>query len=129
MVSGKGLRGVVNGKSSSGGFCPQDSRGSTHLLSSGLQRVQVAASDVNCSACLAELQSDAPANTPGGPVTTHTWPFMVAGMTQQANGLNLWNQGLALREACRLRYSEGGDPDRGRKGAKVERSFDGERSF
>ena len=48
---------------------PWDSRGRTHLLSSGLQCVQVAASDVNCGTCLAELQSDAPANTPGG--TSH----------------------------------------------------------
>lgn len=53
------------GRATSGGVCPTCSRGSTHLLSSGPQRVHMAASDVNCGTCLAELQGDAAANTSG----------------------------------------------------------------
>lgn len=55
------------GQAPSGGFCPCGSRGSTHLLSSDLQRVQMTASDVHCGTSLAELQGDAAADTPGSP--------------------------------------------------------------
>lgn len=66
MVSGKGLgEGLWQVVSVS--LVP--SRGSTHLLSSGLQRVETAASDVYCGTFLAELQGDASANTPGS--TSH----------------------------------------------------------
>lgn len=104
----------------SGGFCPRTQRKHSPL-SSGLQACQVAASDV--TVCLG-LQRY-PCQYPGGTSHAHTWPFMVAGMTQQANRVKSVEQGLA-EEACRLRYSEEVILLEVGRGSRL-RSFDGEK--
>lgn len=123
MVFGKGLEEWVTGRAPAGGFCPCGPRGSTHLLSSGPQRVQMSASDVNCGTCLTELQGDATANTPGS-TSHHTHLALHRSCHDSQTGVKS-AEAKTCSEGSLQAVSVMGYPDGGQEGEPRLASFEG----